>query len=387
MTELNGKLDCRAGYVYQFKDKVGRVIYVGKTGDIDKRMQEHFGSNGHLPREVYEAVDSIEYMALPTYADAGIAERYLIGKLMPEANTQFTDEGFVTLHVDFYPHSWMVYGDHPVVSASRREVCDIVVANAVNRNECVVKPVDGPLKGYRMWLDGDMAALAAGDYTTAETVFDSSLCYRGVWRGTTSDCQLMIASLYNDYLAFCKENCIKKKYATQERFAKQLLSDVKWLAKAVDDAPYLPDNLVLQFAVDVLPHVSLNVLPAELVHGVYKRWLRESGWGGDVEFYLGDFWSVFSGYVSENSIEFGFRCEELLKSEVIPRSEFNIIEPLFTKYHLSDWDDLPHSFKANDGDYEPRLRQDRNPAYVYSKFLVRLGCDFGITTVTENDGA
>ena len=41
-------------YVYRFLDSKGDIIYVGKTVNIDLRMQQHFGDKGHLSKECYK---------------------------------------------------------------------------------------------------------------------------------------------------------------------------------------------------------------------------------------------------------------------------------------------------------------------------------------------
>ena len=41
-------------YVYRFIDGKGNIIYVGKTVNINSRMQQHF-SNGHLDKQCYNS--------------------------------------------------------------------------------------------------------------------------------------------------------------------------------------------------------------------------------------------------------------------------------------------------------------------------------------------
>ncbi|MFR4462946.1 MAG: GIY-YIG nuclease family protein [Bacteroides xylanisolvens] len=45
-------------YVYRFKNKEGRVIYVGKTS---LPLATRFNQHGHLPDKCYEQVERIEY--------------------------------------------------------------------------------------------------------------------------------------------------------------------------------------------------------------------------------------------------------------------------------------------------------------------------------------
>lgn len=75
-------------FVYKFRHyRSGAVIYVGKTNrTIKKRMNEHFGGKGHLSKACYETVGKIEYVEVPSDADALLVEQYLINKYKPKYN-------------------------------------------------------------------------------------------------------------------------------------------------------------------------------------------------------------------------------------------------------------------------------------------------------------
>ena len=70
-------------YVYRFLDSKGNIIYIGKTVNMDNRMQSHF-TKGHLPKECYNAVCRIEYQKHKTESDALIMETYYITKYSPK---------------------------------------------------------------------------------------------------------------------------------------------------------------------------------------------------------------------------------------------------------------------------------------------------------------
>lgn len=53
-----------------------------------------------MTKEEYEKVKCIRVGEFPTYADAGIVERYLIGLMKPRNNTQLLEEGVPTVKVD-----------------------------------------------------------------------------------------------------------------------------------------------------------------------------------------------------------------------------------------------------------------------------------------------
>ena len=72
-------------YVYRFIDIEGKVIYYGKTLNMQNRMNSHF-AKGHLPKECYQSVAKIEYQKYKTESDALIYETYYITKYSPKYN-------------------------------------------------------------------------------------------------------------------------------------------------------------------------------------------------------------------------------------------------------------------------------------------------------------
>ena len=73
-------------FVYRFLDKDNNVIYIGKTININLRMQQHFGGKGHLSDNCYHNVYRIEYQKYKTESDALIYETYYITKYSPKYN-------------------------------------------------------------------------------------------------------------------------------------------------------------------------------------------------------------------------------------------------------------------------------------------------------------
>lgn len=79
----------REYYIYRFLDKNNNIIYIGKTKDIYKRINDHFGVKGHLPKDCYDTVERVEFATLYSYIDMNIYEMYLIDTIKPIYNTQF----------------------------------------------------------------------------------------------------------------------------------------------------------------------------------------------------------------------------------------------------------------------------------------------------------
>ena len=77
-------------YVYVMYDKVGNVLYVGKTRDMKMRMTQHFA---YSKDEWKKDVEHIKYMDCYTEVDMSIYEIYLINKLKPRYNASLLYKG------------------------------------------------------------------------------------------------------------------------------------------------------------------------------------------------------------------------------------------------------------------------------------------------------
>ncbi|MGL5348247.1 MAG: nucleotide excision repair endonuclease [Peptostreptococcaceae bacterium] len=94
-------------YTYRFVDVNNRIIYIGKTVNIDRRIAEHFGGKGHLPKECYNSVARIEYQKHNTEADALIWETYYITLLSPKFNKLQKSRDMPT--IEFKEKEWKLY--------------------------------------------------------------------------------------------------------------------------------------------------------------------------------------------------------------------------------------------------------------------------------------
>ena len=93
-------------YVYRFIDGKGNIIYIGKTVNMDNRMQSHF-TKGHLPKECYRAVAKIEYLKYKTESDSLIMETYYITKYSPKYNKLGQSRDIPTITFD--EKNWKIY--------------------------------------------------------------------------------------------------------------------------------------------------------------------------------------------------------------------------------------------------------------------------------------
>lgn len=74
-------------HIYRFLNKEGTIIYLGRTGNMENRMKEHFSVNGHLPNHVYKEVYKIETIAYTTAEEMEEKEVYYIDLYQPKYNT------------------------------------------------------------------------------------------------------------------------------------------------------------------------------------------------------------------------------------------------------------------------------------------------------------
>jgi excinuclease ABC subunit C len=92
LTEQRRRLPDQPG-VYLFRDAKGRVIYVGKAKSLRKRVASHFSNPREFgPIAFVEDVDSVEYVAVSTEAEALLAEQNFIKQYKPRFNIRLRDD-------------------------------------------------------------------------------------------------------------------------------------------------------------------------------------------------------------------------------------------------------------------------------------------------------
>jgi len=86
-------------YIYYFVNEKDEVVYVGRTADIKRRINQHFGSNGHLKESEYNDVKLIKYAPLSSENEARIYETYYISKWKPTYNSVHSNGGPVNFNL------------------------------------------------------------------------------------------------------------------------------------------------------------------------------------------------------------------------------------------------------------------------------------------------
>ena len=80
---------------YQFKDRHGRIIYVGKAKNLRSRLGSYFQNPAHLPARTAQMVaqaESVEWIQVDTEVDALLLEYSLIQQHQPRFNVRYRDD-------------------------------------------------------------------------------------------------------------------------------------------------------------------------------------------------------------------------------------------------------------------------------------------------------
>ena len=81
--------------VYQYLDKKGEVIYVGKAKDLKKRVSSYFNKSryeNHRLQILVSRIHDIQYIVVESESDALLLENNLIKKYQPKYNVQLKDD-------------------------------------------------------------------------------------------------------------------------------------------------------------------------------------------------------------------------------------------------------------------------------------------------------
>ncbi|MBT8322013.1 MAG: GIY-YIG nuclease family protein, partial [Eudoraea sp.] len=80
--------------VYQFYDRDGKILYVGKAKNLKKRVSSYFHKHHDLgkTRVMVKKIRSIRHIVVPTESDALLLENNLIKKYQPRYNVLLKDD-------------------------------------------------------------------------------------------------------------------------------------------------------------------------------------------------------------------------------------------------------------------------------------------------------
>ena len=79
--------------VYQFFNKQGTIIYVGKAKNLKKRVLSYFNKNHESPKTniLVAQIVAIQYIMVESESDALLLENNLIKRLQPRYNAMLKD--------------------------------------------------------------------------------------------------------------------------------------------------------------------------------------------------------------------------------------------------------------------------------------------------------
>lgn len=106
--------------VYLFKNKNGKVIYVGKATSLRNRVRSYFQTGKHFDAKTVALVRNIsdlEYIVTDTEAEALILEDTLIKRYKPKYNVMLRDD-------KTYPYIRITNEEYPRIFSTRRVVRD-----------------------------------------------------------------------------------------------------------------------------------------------------------------------------------------------------------------------------------------------------------------------
>ena len=80
--------------VYQYYDKNGDILYVGKAKNLKKRVASYFNKNHEIAktRVLVKKIATIKHIVVDTETDALLLENNLIKKYQPRYNVMLKDE-------------------------------------------------------------------------------------------------------------------------------------------------------------------------------------------------------------------------------------------------------------------------------------------------------
>src|SRR5690606_13022532 len=80
--------------VYQYYDKEGKILYVGKAKNLRKRVSSYFNKLHDIARTnvLVKKIVTIKHIVVPTETDALLLENNLIKKYQPRYNVLLRDD-------------------------------------------------------------------------------------------------------------------------------------------------------------------------------------------------------------------------------------------------------------------------------------------------------
>ena len=106
--------------VYQYYDKEGKLLYVGKAKNLKKRVSSYFTKQHDIgkTRVLVKKIVSIKHIVVETETDALLLENNLIKKYQPRYNIMLKDD-------KTYPWICIKKERFPMVFSTRKMIKDV----------------------------------------------------------------------------------------------------------------------------------------------------------------------------------------------------------------------------------------------------------------------
>jgi excinuclease ABC subunit C len=155
-TEQLKALPAKPG-IYLFKDKDGKVIYVGKAANLSNRVKSYFGAPSSLSNKVQRLVAKIqdfEFVVTNSEQEALILECNMIKKYTPRYNVRLKDnKTFPYLKIDINEDWPSVYITRRVQKDGARYFGPFASAGSVRKTLRLIKKIF-PFRNCRKRIDG-----------------------------------------------------------------------------------------------------------------------------------------------------------------------------------------------------------------------------------------
>ncbi len=143
--------------VYLFKDKEGKVIYVGKAGSLKSRVRTYFGSPANLSPKIQQLVSNIhdlEFVITSSEQEALILECDTIKRYAPRFNASLKDnKTFPYLKIDIKENWPGVYVTRQVQKDGARYFGPFASAGSVRKTLRLIKKIF-PYRSCSKRIDG-----------------------------------------------------------------------------------------------------------------------------------------------------------------------------------------------------------------------------------------
>uniref|UniRef100_A0AB39C7C5 GIY-YIG endonuclease n=1 Tax=Bacillus phage KoopaTroopa TaxID=3234046 RepID=A0AB39C7C5_9CAUD len=135
-------------YVYRFLDKDDKTIYIGRTNNLKRRIEnEHFSKYGHLPKECYDKCKTIEFMDFDSESEMKIWELYLINRYSPQYNIMENRNDDFTFNLEEH---WTEYKNNDIMSKKEYKVYSFIVMHSDAGQWCIRIDIDTLADGIKI---------------------------------------------------------------------------------------------------------------------------------------------------------------------------------------------------------------------------------------------